>query len=190
MIGNPYPKRFLELLKTADGPVLDSGAGVRRHRGVICFDRVPGAEVVGDVMDMPYEDDHFALVLSQAVVEHVPEPQAYIDEITRVLRPGGLVYVEVAFMQPLHLVPDHYFNVTPYGLAYLCRHLDILEQTVFGRFDELWDWIGRDIGARQILGPARFAQVRAAMTMIDAHITPDQLRAAAWGVSLLGRKPT
>lgn len=185
---NPYPAQFLALLATADGPVLDSGAGDRRHPGVTCFDRCPGAEVQGDVMAMPYPDDHFALVLSQAVVEHVPEPQAYVDEVVRVLRPGGLLYVEAAFMQPIHMAPDHYFNITPYGLAYLCRELDIIEQTVFGRFDESWDWIGREINAPAILGATRFAAVRTAMTYLDRHVSLSGLRAAAPAVSLLGRK--
>lgn len=185
---NPYPARFLELLAESDGPVLDCGAGDRRHPGVICFDRCEGAEVVGDVMALPYDDNTFTLVLSQAVVEHVPVPQAYIDEVVRVLRPGGLLYVEAAFMQPIHMAPDHYFNVTPYGLAHLCRDLDIIEETVFGRFDESWDWIGREIDAPAILGASRFNLVRLAMSAIDDRIASDRLRAAAPAVALLGRK--
>jgi hypothetical protein len=44
------------------------------------------------------------------------DPDAYTREVTRTLRPGGLVRLDVAFMVPFHGVPDHYFNMTRSGL--------------------------------------------------------------------------
>ncbi len=41
---------------------------------------------------LPYEDNSFDVVLSVGVLEHVPNDQASLAEIERVLRPGGLFF--------------------------------------------------------------------------------------------------
>ena len=42
---------------------------------------------------LPYADASFAAVLSCGVLEHVLDPDASLDEIARVLKPGGTLYV-------------------------------------------------------------------------------------------------
>ncbi|UGS38707.1 class I SAM-dependent methyltransferase [Capillimicrobium parvum] len=42
---------------------------------------------------LPYDDGRFDAVLSMGVLEHVQEPGASLDELHRVLRPGGTLYV-------------------------------------------------------------------------------------------------
>jgi len=44
----------------------------------------------------------FDAVWIQAVLEHVLDPVRVVAEIHRVLRPGGLVYSEIPFMQEVH----------------------------------------------------------------------------------------
>ena len=41
--------------------------------------------------ELPFPDDSFDLVTSFQVLEHVPDPSAYLQEIKRVARPGGTV---------------------------------------------------------------------------------------------------
>ncbi|HET92371.1 MAG TPA: class I SAM-dependent methyltransferase [Chloroflexi bacterium] len=41
---------------------------------------------------LPYPDDCFATVLSNSVLEHIPQVQPVLEEIARVLRPGGWFY--------------------------------------------------------------------------------------------------
>jgi 2-polyprenyl-3-methyl-5-hydroxy-6-metoxy-1,4-benzoquinol methylase len=47
---------------------------------------------VGDSLALPFADDEFDLVTCTHIYEHVPDPQRMLDEIFRVLRPGGLCY--------------------------------------------------------------------------------------------------
>lgn len=43
----------------------------------------------GDAQDLPFEDNSFDFVTCQTVLIHVPDPQKAIEEMKRVLRPGG-----------------------------------------------------------------------------------------------------
>jgi ubiquinone/menaquinone biosynthesis C-methylase UbiE len=47
----------------------------------------------GQPVALPYEDDAFDAVLSCGVLEHVQDPGASLDELHRVLKPGGRLYV-------------------------------------------------------------------------------------------------
>jgi SAM-dependent methyltransferase len=46
-----------------------------------------------DVVQMPFADDTFDLVICNHVIEHVAAWEALAQELRRVVRPGGLVYV-------------------------------------------------------------------------------------------------
>ncbi len=176
-MSNPYPPRFLELLAGTTGRVLDCGSGGRRHPRVVSVEIQPHPNntVQADALALPFTTGSFDLVLSQAVLEHVLDPQRYVDELHRVLAPGGLVWIEAAFPQPVHQAPVHYFNVTPFGLAHLCRELDIVEQGTVGGFVDTLAWICREAGTTL---PA----------MAEPARTPLQAWNTASGVSLLGRK--
>jgi SAM-dependent methyltransferase len=53
----------------------------------------PEGAVLGDAMDLPLADATVDGVLSSNMLEHTPDPTAVLDEIERVLRPGGWAYV-------------------------------------------------------------------------------------------------
>lgn len=60
----------------------------RRHAGS------SSAEfVVGDALDLPFEDERFDAVVSVASIKHWPDPAAGLAECVRVLRPGGVLLV-------------------------------------------------------------------------------------------------
>jgi SAM-dependent methyltransferase len=59
----------------------------------------PRTQIVCDSHCLPFEADSFDGVVIQAVLQYVPDPLKCVGEIERVLKPGGLVYAETAFMQ-------------------------------------------------------------------------------------------
>jgi SAM-dependent methyltransferase len=67
-------------------------------------DEVPGgarAQVTaGDATAMPFPDGCFDRVIASEVLEHVPADQAAMDEVARVLRPGGMAAVTVPAWLP------------------------------------------------------------------------------------------
>ena len=192
--GNPYPPRFEVLLgeQAADAVVFDLGGGDRVHTDerVLNLEYLPykGPDLYGDGHHLPIRSGSVDLVLSQAVLEHVPDPKATVAEIKRILRPNGLVYAEVAFMQPLHAVPFHFFNVTPHGRSLLFQEFDILREGSFGGLAETIGWFFRLVDAQQRLGPESTDRILADLLRLDATLTAEELEQFASGVYVEARK--
>lgn len=51
--------------------------------------------VVGNALELPYPDGTFDVVIASEILEHVPEDDAAIAELVRVLKPGGKLAVTV-----------------------------------------------------------------------------------------------
>ncbi len=62
---------------------------------VVALDLYPNvpAFISSDPRALPYDDASFDAVLSCGVLEHVLDPDASLDELARVLKPGGTLYV-------------------------------------------------------------------------------------------------
>lgn len=58
--------------------------------------------VSGDIQKLPFKTASVDGVLVKCVLEHLPEPQKAVDEIHRVLRPGGLVVSTTPWLHPYH----------------------------------------------------------------------------------------
>jgi SAM-dependent methyltransferase len=86
-----------------------------------------GVQIIGDAQALGIGDASFEVVLCTEVLEHLPEPQRAIDEIFRVLVPGGQLLLTTRFLFPIHDAPHDYFRFTKYGLRHLLRQFEILE---------------------------------------------------------------
>lgn len=110
--GDVDPRDFVEVPEGAR--VLDYGCGqagslVDFHsRGV----RISGAEIAAHVVDacrnhgldvrqvqdpdsVPFEDGVFDVVYLMQVFEHLRNPHLFMNELARVLRPGGILYLAI-----------------------------------------------------------------------------------------------
>lgn len=47
----------------------------------------------GELQQADYPDEHFDVITCSEVLEHVPDPHLLVQEIARILRPGGLVWM-------------------------------------------------------------------------------------------------
>ena len=63
----------------------------------------------GDVYSLPLRDDEwgsFDVVHTRFLLEHVPDPQAVVDEMVRAVRPGGRVALLDDDHELLRLAPE------------------------------------------------------------------------------------
>lgn len=77
-----------------------------------------GTDVVADAHDLPFADDSFDVALSMQVLEHLHSPWRAMDEIARVVRPGGYFVGSVAFLKGYH---ESYFHMSHLGVTQLMR---------------------------------------------------------------------
>ena len=97
------------------------------HRVALDIRRGIGVQIIGDTQALGIADATFDVVLCTEVLEHLPEPQQAVDEMFRVLRPGGQLLLTTRFLFPIHDAPHDYFRYTKYGLRHLLRRFEILE---------------------------------------------------------------
>lgn len=71
-----------------------SGADVSDHAVAAC--RALGFDArAGSLQALPFDDGEFAIVVMKHVLEHTPDPRRALAEVSRVLRPGGAVFIAV-----------------------------------------------------------------------------------------------
>lgn len=92
---------------------LAEGRGIR----IVSFDVYPSAATtfVGDAHQIPLADGAVDGVWIQAVLEHVAQPHLVVGEIERVLAPGGVLYAETPFLQPVHEGPFDFHRFSESG---------------------------------------------------------------------------
>jgi SAM-dependent methyltransferase len=103
-----------------DARIIDLGAGGRKLApNVITMDIDPrvAADYHGDITHTAFPDESFDLVLATGVLEHVEDDHALLCEMIRLTKPGGLVYIEIPFLQQYHDDPIDCRRYTQPGLA-------------------------------------------------------------------------
>jgi SAM-dependent methyltransferase len=99
---------------------------------IVCFDIYASdqTDFVADAHAIPLNDGVVDGVWVQAVLEHVLTPATVVEEIARVLRPGGLVYAETPFLQPVHEKAYDFTRFTESGHRWLFRQFEEIDSGV------------------------------------------------------------
>ncbi|HEX8154626.1 MAG TPA: methyltransferase domain-containing protein [Thermoanaerobaculia bacterium] len=106
-----------------------------------------GAQL-GDLLNMPYADDSFDLVIGNSFLHHLPDVPAALREMYRVCKPGGRV---VVLHEPNVYAP--FWESLPVSL-----YRNVYERTDTNNFTDLWCFSGQ--GMKAIVQEAGFREVR------------------------------
>jgi SAM-dependent methyltransferase len=84
----------------------------------------------GDVRSLPFSDHTFDLVVCSEVLEHIEEDEQAIAEISRVLKPGGLLAVSVPrfFPEKVCWAISRTYRTDPGGHVRIYRRQELLER--------------------------------------------------------------
>jgi len=140
-------------LADAHGDVLDVGSGAQPYRPLLPADaryRAIDVAVAGEAFgyDMPdteyfegdrwpVEDTSVDVVLATETLEHVPQPEVFLAEARRVLRPTGRIVLTVPFAARWHYVPHDYWRFTPSSLRNLLEAAGFEDVVVHARGNEV-----------------------------------------------------
>jgi SAM-dependent methyltransferase len=97
---------------------------------VVCVDMEagPGVDLVADAHDLQMiSSNSVDFVVSISVLEHVRYPQKVVQEIFRILKPGGMLYVSVPFIFPYHADPDDFYRFSHRGITILCERFERID---------------------------------------------------------------
>lgn len=102
---------------------------------IVCVDILPGpgVDLVADAQNLDMvADESVDCIIAISALEHIRHPSKVIDEIFRILRPGGIVYINVPFVFPFHADPDDFYRFSHRGIAILCEKFHCID-TGFNR---------------------------------------------------------
>ena len=119
-------KFLFESLPYLKGRVLDVGCGEQPYREY--FKDYVGIDythykptVAADAKFLPFKDASFDSLICMEVLEHINNPSVVLDEIVRVLKAGGTLYLTVPMYWYVHYAPFDFWRFTPYSLMGLCK---------------------------------------------------------------------
>jgi SAM-dependent methyltransferase len=104
--------------------VLDLGGNKINKRGRFDIGRYPlrvtyanlviakRPDIQCDAACIPFRGDVFDAVICSELLEHVPEPSLVLQEVFRVIKPGGCLLVTVPFLYRIHGDPYDYNRYT------------------------------------------------------------------------------
>src|SRR3989344_3877554 len=87
-------------------------------------------DIVGDIHALPFPDNSVEAIICSSVIEHVENPILAVEEIYRVLKPGGYAYFYAPFIFYYHGEPGSYkdyYRFTYDGWEHLPRQFKTRE---------------------------------------------------------------
>lgn len=123
-----------------------TGANFRKHfdkAHYIGFDFYEGknVDVVGDAHKLSTyfkSDEPFDLIFCSAVFEHLHMPWVVAEEMTKILKIGGCVFVETHFSYSSHERPWHFFQFSEMALRSLFSNAMGYELVDSGLSNPIW----------------------------------------------------
>lgn len=108
--------------------LIDIGCGEKPYQNLIkkyeysgmdLYSEISRPDIIGDIMNIPLENESFDAALTVWVLDDIPEPAKAISEISRILKKGGYYFAVENQSTNQHFKGHDYFRFTPGALEYL-----------------------------------------------------------------------
>ena len=123
-----YAVKDLAETVSPQASVLDVGCGMKPYQKLWKTKNYLGIDVHGgglkdqakkpdkyfDGQKIPYSSTRFDVVIATEVLEHVEFPEKLLQEVKRVLKPGGQLFLTMPFVWPEHGIPFDFQRYTSF----------------------------------------------------------------------------
>ena len=128
-------KKLKEYSKYINGTLVDLGCGETTYKNFFLqfADNYIGVDWANSIHDskpdiisdlnkkIELQDEIADTLVSISVIEHLCEPQVFLNESYRILKEDGHMILQVPFQYQVHEAPNDYFRYTRYGLEYIFK---------------------------------------------------------------------
>jgi SAM-dependent methyltransferase len=117
--------------------VLDAGAGQCPYKSLFSHVKYESTDFcqvnkeygeidyICDLTSIPVEDNKYDMVICNQVLEHVPEPEAVLRELHRVLKHDGQLWLSAPLFYEEHEMPHDYYRYTQFAFNYLFQKVGL-----------------------------------------------------------------
>ncbi len=99
--------------------IVNIASGIKVIReDVVNVDVYPlqNVDVIADATQLPFRKNSVDVIICESSFEHFKYAEKVREEIHRVLKPGGMVYISVPFICGFHAAPNDYYRWTIRGV--------------------------------------------------------------------------
>lgn len=135
LIHHIYISNIKKHLSKIKGVVLDVGCGQMPYKELILpycssyfgIDNLNlnytniKPDIIADALSIPIADQSVDTIVSFQVMEHLTEPQQFLQECFRALKKDGHMLITTPFMWGEHDTPNDFYRYTQFGLKYLAE---------------------------------------------------------------------
>lgn len=158
----PYADLFVNVKSYIGVDILISG---HNHENSV-------VDVFYDGQQLPFADDTFDVVFSSEVLEHVPNMSSSLNEIYRVLKPGGKFIFTMPFLWGEHEEPYDFSRRTTFGIYRILEFQTKFENFSVSKIGYNFESICQLISAHIIenVPKKRFVQIMSLILIVPLNI--------------------
>ena len=138
-----YVDQFIYIhLNEMKGDLLEIGRKIYGHLALpdivnsyTCLDieNYPDIDLIADIQHMPQvSSNSFDSIICTQVLEHIPNPFTAVNELYRILRIDGKLFLTVPFLNNIHMEPHDYWRFTEYSLMVLLSSFKQIDIHYYG----------------------------------------------------------
>jgi 2-polyprenyl-3-methyl-5-hydroxy-6-metoxy-1,4-benzoquinol methylase len=104
---------------------------------------------------LPFDDGYFDTIILSDVLEHIPQPDEFWFEMSRILASNGKVFINTPFYYCLHEAPHDYYRYTEYALRRFAEYANfkiLLIKPIGGTIEILADIFAKHLQFVPLIG--------------------------------------